>query len=111
MARGLLVWTGLALLTELLITPLHVVTLGAATSPAATASAARLTGDLGAVLGLRLGLGAAALAALVVAGRAVSDGGVRGTRDRLIVMACGLVLLSELTGRFLFYAARVRVGI
>ena len=104
----------LAVALEFAVVPLHLAALAAEPSAAAAASAERLTGDYGGVLLLRLGLLAAAAAAL---------GGVLAlarrpplpSRHRLAAAlasgALGLVLVSEVCGRFLFYAMRVRVGI
>ena len=112
--RGLALAGILALALEFVVVPLHLAALAGEPSAAAAASARRLTGDYGGVLLLRLGLLAAAATAL---------GGVvtlfrrplRPSRHRLAASltsgALGLVLVSEVCGRFLFYAMRVRVGI
>ena len=103
-----------ALALEFFVLPLHLAELAADASPAAAASAQRLTGDYGGVLLLRLGLLAAAAVAL---GRmlAVNRRPSRPSGPRLAAaLACGafaLVLVSEVCGRFLFYAMQVRVGI
>ena len=104
----------LALALEFAVVPLHLAALADEPSAAAAASAQRLTGDYGGVLLLRLGLLAAAAAALggVVA---LVRRPLRPSRHRLAAAltsgALGLVLVSEVCGRFLFYAMRVRVGI
>ena len=109
-----------ALAVEFLVVPLHVASLAADPLPAAAASLQRLTGDYGSVLFVRLGLLAAAAAALVgvlfaVRGSARLSGQSGHPSFRLAsVLTCGafgLVLVSEVCGRFLFYAMRVRVGI
>ena len=112
--RGLALAGILALALEFAVVPLHLAALAGEPSAAAAASAQRLTGDYGGVLLLRLGLLAAAAAALggVVA---LVRRPLRPSRHRLAAAltsgALGLVLVSEVCGRFLFYAMRVRVGI
>ena len=112
--RGLALAGILALALEFVVVPLHLAALAGEPSAAAAASARRLTGDYGGVLLLRLGLLAAAAAALggVVA---LARGPLPPSRHRLAAAltsgALGLVLVSEVCGRFLFYAMRVRVGI
>ncbi len=112
--RGLALAGILALALEFVVVPLHLAALAGEPSAAAAASAQRLTGDYGGVLLLRLGLLAAAAAALggVVA---LARGPLLPSRHRLVAAltsgALGLVLVSEVCGRFLFYAMRVRVGI
>ena len=112
--RGLALAGILALALEFVVVPLHLAALAGEPSAAAAASAQRLTGDYGGVLLLRLGLLAAAAAALggVVA---LARGPLPPSRQRLVAAltsgALGLVLVSEVCGRFLFYAMRVRVGI
>ena len=109
--RGLAVAGIVVLAAELVVTPLHLLSLAADGSAAAAASAERLTGDHGAVLLLRIGSLCAAAAAL--------SGVLAGSRLRiaphlvrpLTGAAFCLVLASELCGRFLFYAMQVRVGI
>ncbi|MCY3844317.1 MAG: dimethyl sulfoxide reductase anchor subunit [Acidobacteria bacterium] len=109
--RGLAVAGIVVLAAELVVTPLHLLSLAADGSAAAAASAERLTGDYGGVLLLRIGSLCAAAAALagVLAGPrlAVAPHVVRP----LTGVAFCLVLASELCGRFLFYAMQVRVGI
>ena len=110
-----LVLAGLAALAlEFVVLPFHLAELAADASPAADASAQRLTGDYGGVLLLRLGLLAAAAAALGGI-LAISRGPSRPSGHRLTAaLACGafgLVVVSEVCGRFLFYAMQVRVGI
>ena len=112
--RGLALAGILGLALEFVVVPLHLAALAGEPSAAAAASAQRLTGDYGGVLLLRLGLLAAAAAALggVVA---LARGPLPPSRQRLVAAltsgALGLVLVSEVCGRFLFYAMRVRVGI
>ena len=109
--RGLAVAGIVVLAAELIVLPLHLLSLAADGSAAAAASAERLTGDYGGVLLLRIGSLCAAAAALA--------GVLAGPRLRiaphlvrpLAGAAFCLVLASELCGRFLFYAMQVRVGI
>ena len=104
----------LAVALEFVVVPLHLAALAGEPSAAAAASAERLTGDYGGVLLLRLGLLAAAAAALGGV-FALARGPLPPSRHRLAAAlgsgALGLVLVSEVCGRFLFYAMRVRVGI
>ena len=112
--RGLALAGILALALEFVVVPLHLAALAGEPSAAAAASAQRLTGDYGGVLWLRLGLLAAAATALggVVA---LARAPLPPSRHRLAAAltsgALGLVLVSEVCGRFLFYAMQVRVGI
>ena len=112
--RGLALAGILAAALEFVVVPLHLAALAGEPSAAAAASVQRVTGDYGGVLLLRLGLLAAAAAALagVVA---LARGPLPPSRQRLVAAltsgALGLVLVSEVCGRFLFYAMRVRVGI
>ena len=109
--RGLAVAGIVVLAAELVVTPLHLLSLAADGSAAAAASAERLTGDYGGVLLLRVGSLCAAALALA--------GVLAGPRFRvgpplvrpLTGAAFCIVLASELCGRFLFYAMQVRVGI
>ena len=112
--RGLARAGILALALEFVVVPLHLATLAAEPSAAAAASAQRLTDDYGGVLALRLGFLVAAAAALGGV-LALARRPLRPSRHRLAAAlasgALGLVLVSEVCGRFLFYAMRVRVGI
>ena len=109
--RGLALAGLVVLAAELVVPPLHLAALAADGSAAAAASAQRLTGDYGGILLLRLALLAVAAAALA----AVAVGSARSARRRLTAaLTCvsfSAVLVSELCGRFLFYAMQVRVGI
>ncbi len=104
----------LAVAVEFVVVPLHLAALAGEPSAAAAASAQRLTGDYGGVLLLRLGLLATAGAALVGV-FALTRGHLPPSRHRLAAAlasgAFGLAIVSEVCGRFLFYAMRVRVGI
>ncbi len=101
----------LTLGTEMLVVPLQLASLAGDVPAAAAASATRLTDDYGAIWAIRLTLLFVAAAAL---GGALTSGQTAGRSTRvarLTYAALGLVLVSELCGRFLFYATRVRVGI
>jgi len=105
--RGLSYAAIFVLVLELLIVPLHLTSLLGDGSRAATVSANRLIGDYGTVLGLRL--------VLLCAG-ALSLGAVLLTKNSrtmrtMTLASLGVVFLSELCGRFLFYAAQMRVGL
>ena len=109
--RGLAAAGIVVLAAELVVLPLHLLSLAADGSAAAAASAERLTGDYGGVLLLRIGSLCAAAAALagVIAGPRLSVA-PRLARPLTGAAFC-IVLASELCGRFLFYAMQVRVGI
>ena len=112
--RGLALAGIAALAVEFVVVPLHLAALAADPLPAAAASAARLTGDYGGVLVLRLALlGAAApgLGGVLAIIRGSSRPSARRLASALACGALGLTLVSEVCGRFLFYAMRVRVGI
>ena len=109
--RGLALAAIVVLALELVMLPLHLLSLAGDGSPAAAASAARLTGDYGGVLLLRLGLlcvAAATLGGVFLSSRRPSGHRLAAT---LTGAAFCIVLVSELCGRFLFYAMQVRVGI
>ena len=115
--RGLALAGIAALALEFFVVPLHLASLAANPLPAAAASVQRLTGDYGGILVLRLGLLGAAAAALlgVLAslrrpGRPSGPSGHRLARG-LTYGAFVLTVVSEVCGRFLFYAMQVRVGI
>ncbi len=109
--RGLALAAVVVLGAELIVLPFHLLSLAADGSPAAAASAARLTGDYGGILLLRVVLLCVAAAALV--GVLAGDRLLASARlaRPLTGAAFCLVLVSELCGRFLFYAMQVRVGI
>ena len=106
-----------ALALEFIVVPLHLASLAANPLPAAAVSAQRLTGDYGGILLLRLGLlglAAAALGGVLanIRGAAARDGlSPRPLASALTCGAFGLTVVSEVCGRFLFYAMQVRVGI
>ena len=118
--RGLALAGIAALALEFVVAPLHLASLAANPLPAAAASVQRLTGDYGGILLLRLGLLGAAAAALggVLASIRGAGGpsGYSGHSPHPLasVLTCGafgLTAVSEVCGRFLFYAMQVRVGI
>ena len=109
--RGLALAAVVVLGAELIVLPFHLLSLAADGSPAAAASAARLTGDYGGILLLRVAslcVAAAALLGVLAGDRLLAS--PRLTRPLTGAAFC-LVLVSELCGRFLFYAMQVRVGI
>ena len=109
--RGLAAAGIVVLVAELLVLPLQFGSLIGDPSQAAVASAQRLTDDFGWVLVLRLVLlciGVAALGWLLI-GQKRPD--VHRLARKLTIVSFWVVLLSELCGRFLFYATAMRVGI
>ena len=109
--RGLALAGLVVLATELVVLPLHLAALAADGSAAAAASAQRLTGDYGGVLLLRLTLLGVAAATLAGVARGAGRLARRPLTAALTYVSFATVLLSELCGRFLFYAMQVRVGI
>jgi anaerobic dimethyl sulfoxide reductase subunit C (anchor subunit) len=113
--RGALRWIALSalvlLVVELVTAPLQLAYLAGGV-PAAAASAALITGQYAVVFGLRLVLvfiGAGVLAAFLYR-NALSAG-----REKLLInlayLTFALVLIGEVLGRFLFYAAHVKIGL
>ena len=106
-----------ALALEFIVVPLHLTVLAADPLPAAAASVQRLTGDYGSILLLRLGLlgaAAAALGGVLASSRGAAGQAGPSTHRLASVLTCsafGLTVVSEVCGRFLFYAMQVRVGI
>ena len=95
-------WAVAMLGIELVIIPLWLAQLTG--SEAAVHSAVRVTQEHGALFKLRL--------ALAVAGLAAAGAALFGLLPGLgMLVAFGLVLASEVLGRLLFYAARVRHGV
>ena len=99
------------LAVEPVVLPLHLAALETDGSAAAAASAQRLTDDYGGILLLRLALLGVAAAALVGVARVSARPAQRPLTAALTGLAFATVLVSELCGRFLFYAMQVRVGI
>lgn len=105
-ALGAIVLVGI----ELVVMPLYVSYLSSG-SPLAVESAGKLTGEYGAIFGLRLALGAigAVFFGLFLYMTAALN------KERLMVNfaygAFAVVLIAEVLGRFLFYAIHLRMGI
>jgi DMSO reductase anchor subunit len=97
---------------ELVLTPLQVAYLAASPNSAAQASAGMLFGQLGVLFGFRLilvFLGAGILA--VFAYQYAKEPGHERVLGNLAYASFAIVLIAEVIGRFLFYAAHVRIGI
>ena len=114
--RGALRWVALAAVVllgaELVAAPIQVAYLAAAASPAANATAQLMFGSYGLILALRLVLvfvGAGVLSVFLYQ-NAMSPGHekIMGT---IAYAALGLVLVSEVLGRFIFYAAHINIGL
>ncbi len=114
--RGALRWIALVAVlllgVELVTAPLQVAYLAAAQSPAAVASAKLMFDTYGLIFGLRLVLvfvGAGVMGVFLYQ-NAMSPG-----REKVLgsvaYAALALVLVSEVLGRFIFYAAHVRIGL
>lgn len=105
--------TGILLLgVELLVVPLHLAFLAASSNSAAISSAAVLFDQFAVMFGLRLALvfvGAGVFGLFLY--RMALDPGRELMIGRLIYLAFALVLISEIVGRFLFYASHVKIGI
>jgi anaerobic dimethyl sulfoxide reductase subunit C (anchor subunit) len=100
--QGIVLWAITLLGIELVIIPLWLVQLTG--SEAATNSVARITQKHSAIFKLRLAL---TVAAITVAGAAIFG----LWQEFSLLVALGLVLVSETLGRLLFYSARVRRGV
>ena len=113
--RGALRWIAVAAIlllgVELVTAPLQLAHL-AGGSPASAASAAAMAGSYGLIFGLRLALvfaGAGVLAVFVYQ-NALSAGREK-VLGYLTYLTFALVLVSEVLGRFLFYATHIKIGI
>lgn len=97
---------------ELVVVPLQTAYLASLPEAAAQASAALLFTQFGLVLALRLVLVfvGAGILGLFLYRNATSPGRER-ILSTLAYTAFGLVLVSEVLGRFLFYAAHVKIGL
>jgi anaerobic dimethyl sulfoxide reductase subunit C (anchor subunit) len=111
--RGSLRWLAIAAIfllgVEFMTVPLYVAYLGS--SPATAPAAALLTHQYVLVLAFRLGLvfiGAGILATFLH--RLSLSPGREKIMGNLTYAAFGLVLASEVLGRFLYYAIRMRIG-
>ena len=114
--RDSLRWIALASVVlmgiELVLTPLQVAYLAASPNSAAQASVGMLFGQLGILFALRLVLvflGAGILA--VFAYQYAKEPGHERVLGNLAYASFAIVLIAEVIGRFLFYAAHVRIGI
>ncbi len=109
--RGIAVTSIVLLAIQLVIAPLYIATLSTGV-PAAQASADLLINEYGTAFVIRLilsVLGAGLFALLLYQG---ATGKTKAsTLANLAYVAFGIVLLSELLGRFLFYSIQVTVGI
>jgi anaerobic dimethyl sulfoxide reductase subunit C len=105
--------TGIILLgVELLVVPLHLAYLAASSNVTAISSAAMLYDQFAVMFGLRLVLvfvGAGVFGLFLY--RMALDPGREQMLGRLIYLAFALVLISEIVGRFLFYATHAKIGI
>ena len=114
--RTSLRWIGLAsvllLGAELVVAPLQVTYLASGAESAGSASVALLFSQFGVVFGLRLVLvfvGAGILGLFVY--QNAQTPGREHMLGYLAYAAFALVLISEVMGRFLFYAAHIRIGV
>ncbi|MAT98640.1 MAG: hypothetical protein CL608_15970 [Anaerolineaceae bacterium] len=109
--RWIAVTAVLVLGVELVVAPIYLTTLSVG-SAAAQESARMMIEDFGVLLGLRLGLAfiGAGVFGFFLYQNASSPGRER-IMGNLVYAAFALVLVSELLGRFLFYATRVSIGI
>ena len=97
---------------QLVVAPIQLSLLAGQSEPAGVASAARLTQDYGLLYALRLVL------AFVGAGlfglylyRNASVAGRERLMGNAVYVAFAIVLVAEVVGRFLFYAAHVKIGL
>jgi anaerobic dimethyl sulfoxide reductase subunit C (anchor subunit) len=114
--RSCLRWFAIAAVAlvgiELVVVPLQTAYLATVAEPAGQASAALLFNQFGLVLALRLVLvfvGAGILGVFLY--RNAASPGREKILSTLAYTAFGLVLVSEVLGRFLFYAAHVKIGL
>ncbi|MCC6190069.1 MAG: dimethyl sulfoxide reductase anchor subunit [Anaerolineales bacterium] len=114
--HGALRWIAVAAVVllgvELVAAPLQVAYLAAGATQAARASAALMFGQYGLIFGLRLAL------AFIGAGvftlylyRSATTAGQERTMATLAYAAFALVLVAEVLGRYVFYAAHVKIGL
>jgi anaerobic dimethyl sulfoxide reductase subunit C (anchor subunit) len=103
----------LVLGVEIVVMPLYIAALAAAGVPAALTSIQMLvSGDFGVLLGLQMALafvGAGVLGVFLY--QAAQQPGKEKLMNTLAYSAFTLVLISEVVGRFLFYATHTRLGI
>ena len=110
--QGIAVASVVLLGVQLIAAPLQLTLLASQSEPAGVSSAARLYQDYGLLFGLRLVL------AFVGAGlfglylyRNASVAGREKLLGSAVYLAFAIVLLAEVVGRFLFYAAHVKIGL
>ncbi|MCC6190761.1 MAG: dimethyl sulfoxide reductase anchor subunit [Anaerolineales bacterium] len=114
--RGALRWMALAAVlllgVEMVAAPLQVAYLAAAPEAAARASAGRMFGEFGLLFGLRLLLAfvGAGVLGLFLYQNAQSPGRERVLAS-VVYAAFALVLVSEVLGRYIFYASHVKIGL
>jgi anaerobic dimethyl sulfoxide reductase subunit C (anchor subunit) len=115
LVRDALKWIALASIVilgvELISLPLQLSLLASSPSAVAQSSAAMLTNHFGALFVVRLALvflGAGLLAVFIY--RYASQPGNENLMGSLAYGAFGLVLISEVVGRFLFYATHLGIG-
>jgi len=97
---------------ELVVAPLQVAYLAAAPEAAARASAELMFGQYGLLFGLRLALvflGAGLVALFLY--RTALRAGQEGMMGNLTYVAFALVFVAEVIGRYIFYAAHVKIGL
>jgi anaerobic dimethyl sulfoxide reductase subunit C (anchor subunit) len=109
--RGIAATSVLMLAIQLVVAPIYIATLSTG-GAAAQESASMLTGDYSTVFILRLVLSVvgAGLFALLLFQGASGETKV-GTLANLAYVAFAIVLVSEVMGRYLFYAIQVPIGI
>lgn len=110
--RGLVIASVVLVGAQLVTIPLQVAVLSGGETAAAVDSAARLTSDYGIVFALRLAL---AFIGAAIFGLFVYRSTLKSASQRLVGGlvggAFGLVLVGEVLGRYLFYAANVPIGV
>lgn len=116
LVREALKWIALASIVilgvELVSLPIQLSLLASSPSAVAQGSAAMLISQFGALFAVRLALvflGAGLLAVFIY--RYASQPGNETIMGSLTYGAYGLVLISEVVGRFLFYATHLRIGL
>jgi anaerobic dimethyl sulfoxide reductase subunit C (anchor subunit) len=114
--RGALRWIAVSAVVllgiQLMAAPLQVAYLAAAPEAAARASAERMFGEFGLLFGLRLLLvfvGAGVLGVFLY--QNAQSAGRERVLGTLTYAAFALVLVAEVLGRYIFYAAHVKIGL
>lgn len=114
--RQSLRWIGLTSIVllglEIVVTPLQVAYVASGTDSAGAASVALLFNQFGVILGLRLVL---VFAGAGILGLFMVLNAQKPERERLLgylsYATFALVLISEVLGRFMFYAAHIKIGL